>query len=332
MRVSFIFFLIIVFIQSTNAQSFAINTDGSTANASAILDVKSTDKGVLVPRISKLQRNAIATPAIGLLVFQNAPDSVGFYYYNGTSWLWLATASNISGWTTTGNAGTDTAVNFIGTTDNMPLRFKQNNGWVGQLDFNQGTYFIGKNAGKNNTSGIGNIAMGSHSLGFNSVASRNTVIGDSAMYTQSFNNSNIVYFSDNTAIGSKALFFNQPTTNSNGYKNTAVGSEALYLNTVGQENTAVGTGAMHDNTTGYQNVAIGRSAHRLSKSGGGNVYIGYEAGYNDSLGFSNTAMGYQVMKEHRSGSNNIAIGYLSLNGDTTGNEKSSYWNSCFNER
>jgi trimeric autotransporter adhesin len=95
------------------------------------------------------------------------------------------------------------------------------------------------------------------------------------MYSQSFNGGSN-YFTDNTAIGSKALFFNQPTTTANGYKNTAVGSEALYLNTTGYENTAVGTGAMHNNITGRENTAVGRSAHRLSKSGIRNTYMGFE--------------------------------------------------------
>ncbi len=119
--------LLICISHFSNAQSFAINTDGSTAHASALLDVKSTTKGVLVPRMSKAEKNAIASPAAGLLVYQNAPDSTGFYYYNGSAWLWLAAATNITGWSTTGNAGTDTAVNFIGTTTNMPFRFKVNN-------------------------------------------------------------------------------------------------------------------------------------------------------------------------------------------------------------
>lgn len=74
----------------SKAQSVAINTDGSTANASAILDVKSTDKGVLIPRMTKTERNNIATPATGLLIYQNGPDSVGFYYYNGSKWIAFA--------------------------------------------------------------------------------------------------------------------------------------------------------------------------------------------------------------------------------------------------
>jgi hypothetical protein len=68
------------------AQSVAINNDGSNANSSAILDVKSSTKGVLVPRMSKTQRNAIIAPATGLLIYQDAPDSTGFYFYDGVKW------------------------------------------------------------------------------------------------------------------------------------------------------------------------------------------------------------------------------------------------------
>ncbi|HNJ29649.1 MAG TPA: hypothetical protein PLQ40_11885, partial [Ferruginibacter sp.] len=52
------------------AQSLAINTDGSSANASALLDVKSTTKGILIPRMTKTEKNAIASPATGLLIYQ----------------------------------------------------------------------------------------------------------------------------------------------------------------------------------------------------------------------------------------------------------------------
>ena len=70
--------------------------------------------------------------------------------------------------------------------------------------------------------------VGSQALRSNITASRNTAVGDSAAYTQSFFNGGTSYFTDNTAVGSKALFFNQPTNATNGAKNTAVGSEALY--------------------------------------------------------------------------------------------------------
>ncbi|MBL0146117.1 MAG: hypothetical protein IPP48_10395 [Chitinophagaceae bacterium] len=67
-------------------QSLSINTDGSIANTSALLDVKSINKGVLIPRMSRTQRDAITSPATGMMIFQNAPDSIGLYYYNGTVW------------------------------------------------------------------------------------------------------------------------------------------------------------------------------------------------------------------------------------------------------
>ena len=67
------------------AQSVAINSDGSNADTSAILDVKSTQKGMLIPRMTTSQRNQIATPAAGLLVYLT--DKKIQTYYNGSKWL-----------------------------------------------------------------------------------------------------------------------------------------------------------------------------------------------------------------------------------------------------
>ena len=65
--------------QSARSQSLSINTSGNPANASSILDVESTDKGMLIPRMNKTQKNAIAAPATGFLIFQSSPDSIGFH-------------------------------------------------------------------------------------------------------------------------------------------------------------------------------------------------------------------------------------------------------------
>ena len=61
-----------------------INSDGSSPESSAMLDVKSTSKGVLVPRMTTTQRTDINSPATGLLVYDNTSGS--FWYYNGASW------------------------------------------------------------------------------------------------------------------------------------------------------------------------------------------------------------------------------------------------------
>ena len=75
-----------------NGSQVAVNT--STPNAAAILDVSSTTKGVLFPRMTKAQRQAIITPPAGLLVFQtDAP--IGFYYFDGTHWVFLTGSSSV---------------------------------------------------------------------------------------------------------------------------------------------------------------------------------------------------------------------------------------------
>jgi len=72
----------------------AITTNGGSANSSAMLDVGSTDKGMLIPRMTQVQRNAIVVDATrtGLLVYQT-DNTPGFYYFNGTYWVALAQVS-----------------------------------------------------------------------------------------------------------------------------------------------------------------------------------------------------------------------------------------------
>lgn len=65
------------------AQNVGINTDGSDPDISAILDVKSTSKGLLIPRMTEVQRIAITSPATGLMVFQT-DNTTGYYYYDLT--------------------------------------------------------------------------------------------------------------------------------------------------------------------------------------------------------------------------------------------------------
>ncbi len=78
----------------------AINTDGSAPDESAILDVESTTKGMLMPRMSQTQIMYIENPANGLTVFNT--DANRFYFYDGTTGKWkeIAIASGtITPWT-----------------------------------------------------------------------------------------------------------------------------------------------------------------------------------------------------------------------------------------
>jgi len=66
-----------------------INTDGSAPTGSSILDIKSTSAGLLIPRMTETQRNAIGSPATGLMIYQT--DGIkGFYHYNGSAWTAVA--------------------------------------------------------------------------------------------------------------------------------------------------------------------------------------------------------------------------------------------------
>src|SRR5450755_3884068 len=64
----------------------------TTPNASSLLDITSTTKGMLAPRMTKAQRDAIATPATGLLIYQTN-NTPGFYYYSGTAWTAVTPSS-----------------------------------------------------------------------------------------------------------------------------------------------------------------------------------------------------------------------------------------------
>ncbi|HYK45984.1 MAG TPA: hypothetical protein VEV83_12485 [Parafilimonas sp.] len=70
------------------AQGVAINSDGTAADASAMLDVKSTTKGMLAPRMTTTQRTAIVSPAMGLLVYDT--DTKSLWQFNGTAWVNMA--------------------------------------------------------------------------------------------------------------------------------------------------------------------------------------------------------------------------------------------------
>ncbi|MBI1288564.1 MAG: hypothetical protein GC178_13415 [Flavobacteriales bacterium] len=110
---------------SACAQGVYIGADnGSSANASAILDLDvsamTEKKGVLLPRVSEAEKLEIASPATGLMVFQNDVQP-GFYYYDGTTWTSIG-----SGWGLSGNAGIDAALQYLGTSDASDMVLRTN--------------------------------------------------------------------------------------------------------------------------------------------------------------------------------------------------------------
>ncbi|MFK5857053.1 MAG: FISUMP domain-containing protein [Bacteroidota bacterium] len=84
-RTLFILILSLVYNISTNAQ-VAINSDGSSPNNNAILDIKSTNKGVLIPRMTNTQIELIPSPAAGLLVYST--DNSKVYCFHSGDYVW----------------------------------------------------------------------------------------------------------------------------------------------------------------------------------------------------------------------------------------------------
>lgn len=77
-----------VSVTQVQAQSIGINDDGTDPEATAILDIKSSTKGLLIPRMTQVQRDAVASPANGLIIYQT-DNVIGFYFYDG-SWKPMA--------------------------------------------------------------------------------------------------------------------------------------------------------------------------------------------------------------------------------------------------
>lgn len=88
--------IISIFINQAFAQTgVRIAGTAGTADNSAMLDVVSNSKGVLIPRMLQSERTGISSPAIGLLVYQT-DGSKGFYYFDGAIWVQLS-AGALSG-------------------------------------------------------------------------------------------------------------------------------------------------------------------------------------------------------------------------------------------
>jgi trimeric autotransporter adhesin len=308
--------LILLFIGSfANAQNVGINSTGAAPNPAAMLDVSSTNKGFLPPRMTSAQRTSIPTPmpANGLVVFDT--DTQSLWIIRNGAWVNLAAA-----WSLNGNAGT-TATNFIGTTDSQPLRFTVNNIPSGIISGINQIIGLGRNALLNNSgnvviaigtgtlqnnTGQGNVAVGFNALQENTSGSDNIALGQDVLKTNTIGNFNV-------GIGSSALRFN--TT---GQGNIAIGYRSLDSNSIGSDNIAIGNGTLARNTTGEINSAIGAAALALNTTGSYNNAWGYQSLWKNQSGYSNVAVGVRSLQENTIGYKNVAIGIAAMQNNISG--------------
>jgi len=113
----------------SNAQ---VGIGTTNPNADAELDITSTTRGLLLPRVALTNTTnpaPLSTDVAGMTVYNTATAgdvTPGFYYNDGAIWVRLGGAASAD-WSLTGNAGTTVGTNFIGTTDNVDFAVKTNN-------------------------------------------------------------------------------------------------------------------------------------------------------------------------------------------------------------
>jgi hypothetical protein len=302
-----LYLLCMLFSFAANAQ-VKIGDNPTTINGSSLLELESSssNKGLLLPRISLTNTTTWGlvtnTPVNGMIVYNTStsitssnisypiiPGGAGVYYWDGTGWV-ASNPSSANGnfWNLSGNAGTNSATNFLGTTDNHALKLKVNGQMAGFIDSTstKGNLFLGLLAGASNAR----------------AATMNTFIGIAAGATTNPTNA---------------------TTPADGFKNSALGYNALALNSTGYENTALGYITMQQNSTGIQNTAVGSQAMAAALGGNFNTALGYKALQNSTTASSNnTALGYWAMGNNNytnSGFNNVAVGSFAYNLSTSGN-------------
>ncbi len=290
---------------SALAQKDNVGIGTTKPDQSAILDVQSSDKGLLIPRLTSKQINAIALPAKGLLVFQTDTEKSGFYFYDGEKWSPLKESKensiatgDVNGWSLSGNAtavggikAAATADSYIGTPAGIPINFKIATSRAGSISTSH--TLIGYEAGLGNEGG-GNTAIGYRALKTNTVG-----VSPSG--------------GANVAIGASAM-----EKNTSGYSNVAIGTSALVNNTTGQSNVALGAYSLLGNISGNQNFGLGKQALLTLSTGSGNTAIGNDALYTTN-GSSNTAIGFRAGYLN-TGSGNVFIGYQAGNSETGSNK------------
>jgi len=147
-----LFFLIFLLSAMKTMAQTGIGT--SSPDASAKLEVNSSNKGFLPPRVtltSQTDNSTIANPATGLLVYNtgNNPNLVaGYYYWNGSNWATIATATG-SGVYSSYMRGSRTAAQTTGLTSGSPVVFTQVDNVAGQdISLNTSTGQITLAAGR----------------------------------------------------------------------------------------------------------------------------------------------------------------------------------------
>jgi len=247
--------LLVVGLLSAGLQAQNVGIGTANPHPSARLHIEDDARGLLIPNVALTgtdDATTIPNPATSLLVYNPYPAGTGatavtpgFYYWDGRQWVRLADGGAGGGdaWLLIGNAGTDPAVNFLGTTDNNSLRIRVND----QQTFQFNTNFSIQRDADGNARGQDAVDLQRVRYAATQVASGNySVIGGGEANTASGYIATVGGGGGNTASGDGA-------TVGGGDRDTASGNYATVGG--GYQNTASGNAATVGG--GYQNIASG---------------------------------------------------------------------------
>jgi len=262
-----IYTLAVVLIMGFTAQA-QVGIGTPTPSPSSMLDITSTTKGLLMPRMTTGQRTAIPSPATGLQVYDTTTNS--FWYFNGTIWV---------------NSGASVAqdLRFIGSNNHITQDAGiGNNG----TSVGSGSNVIGIGAGTliANTTGSINLGIGTSTLAANTSGGGNTGIGTQALTANTTGGFN-------TALGYLAL-----QNNTTGSNNIAAGVQAGNNITTGGNNIAIGNGTAVVFPTGNNQLNIANTIYGTGLTGGGAGFIGIGTGSpNAQLQLGNTVVNRKLV-------------------------------------
>jgi hypothetical protein len=302
----------------TNATAIGYNAQVATSNSLILggtgANAVKVGIGITAPTspLTIANNKSITIPVIRLdtLLSGASADSLMLWRNTDSSVRKITASSfiNSTAWGLTGNSGTNTSNNFIGTTDGNALTFKVNNQKSGQISPGAYSTSLGYQSLSNSFLLVNNhTAIGYSALANNTTGSANTAVGVLSLS----NNSN---GSLNTATGYWSLSNNQSGSN-----NTAYGFETLTSNTTGNDNTALGFQSLYNSNSSF-NTALGSNALYNNTSGNNNIGIGNKAGYNVSTGSNNIVIGANQDVATSVNSNQMNIAGLLFGTNLTGNQ------------
>ena len=332
------------FLDNSNFQCLATEAQWTgigyltSKNSSAILQADSTTKGFLQPRMTSTERNAIATPATGLSIYNTTTNTQD--YYNGTAWVQIQTAG--SG--LTGSGTTNYITKFTGATAVGNSILFDNGTNVGlntaspAYQFTQSRYGVPTNFIVNTQlqdNGTTGQVVGNYQFGFypNSTTTSHGAI--KCITDTTWFNGRLVFFTqsgDGTIshatekmrlLANGNLLIN--TTTDTGYKLQVNGDAQINTVRAGlgagniASNTVFGYNALNSNVTGNRNLAIGKEALFVNTASN-NTAVGNQAMYSNTTGATNTALGDAAMRTNTTGENNTAAGFSALYTNVNGTE------------